>query len=349
MTLHEMVQRGAEALGELWAAGGASVTFHADERGGRRRPDGTVKLATARRTFEFAVEAKRQLNLADAARIVERAHHGSEKWLVVAARISSSVAAVLREGGVNYLDAAGNAHIENDSLFVHVEGRKWEPSKNPVRAFSGEGLKVIFVLLVDSKLVSEPYRRLAELSAVSHGVVQYTMNDLVRLGYVVRTGRTERRVVEATEMLNRWARGYVEALRPKLSEGTFAFSGAENGKRVREWQSIPLDSGEDLWGGEPAASYKTAHLRPGRLTVYTRSNRTTLMKRLRVAPSEDGALTVIQTFWTREIERAVPGAFDGKTVPDLVAYADLLSSEDPRNAEVAAMLHERTVPGLGRG
>ena len=340
----DLIGTAVEALSRAWTGSDLSVEYEGtmpEHPTSGWRPDAVLTVSTGSGDASFALNAKRELNTAHAVRLADRVQADDRTWIVVSPKISAPVAAVFRERGVNYLDAAGNAHVEHDGLLIHVEGRTWRPPERPVRAFSGEGLKVIFVLLIDPSLVSESYRSLAELAGVSHGVVQYTMADLVRLGFVVRTGRSERYLPDAADMLDRWARGYTDALRPKLSEGVFTFPGADDGERVRDWLSLALDPDDDLWGGEPAAAIKTNHLRPGHLTVYTRSARKTFMERLRVAPRDGGALTVMRTFWTREAERKAPSAFGGSSVPDAVAYADLLSTNAPRNAAVAAQIRSQ--------
>ena len=313
-----------------------------------RRPghDGLLTVLHGGRAYEFDVVVREKLNSAHAARLAERA---GPDTLVVSQRVTPTVAEVLRDRGVWHIDLGGNAWIEAPPLFLHVSGRESPKLSETVRAFSGEGLKVVFLLLLDPTLASAPYRRLAELAGTSHGVVQYTVGDLVRLKYVARLGRTERRVNDADGLLDRWAAGYAEVLRPKMTEGTFSFAPGLSKERVAGWRDIPLASDVDLWGGEPAAALDTDFLRPAHLTVYTRAALASFMKRLRVAPSEKGDVTVVRPFWTPKAEETVPEVFEGGTVPRVVTYADLVATGDPRNAEVAALLLERILPGSGRG
>jgi hypothetical protein len=49
--------------------------------------------------------------------------------------------------------------------------------------------------------------------------VQYTVRYLERLWFVVRFDRTTRRVHNGGDLLDRWAAGYAEVLRPKLALG----------------------------------------------------------------------------------------------------------------------------------
>lgn len=334
------------AVTALEGAVGQNVSFSyspPEHRGGGA--DGKLVVAFGGATFDFDVLVIPKLNAARASKLTKRGVPGA---VVISHRVTPAIGDILHSGGVWYLDLGGNAHIEAPPLLVHVSGMEGPPPKDTVRAFTGEGLKVIFLLLLDPALTSAPYRRLAELSGVSHGVVQYTMDDLIRLKYVAKLSRTERRLSNAGALLDRWAAGYTEVLRPKLTEGTFAFPPGMRRERVVEWQSSDLVPDLERWGGEPAAALDTGYLRPARLTIYARTSLSWLMKRLHVAPSEEGELTVVRPFWTTESEKELPQAFGGWTVPRVVTYADLLSTGDPRNAEVAAMLREEIVSGLPR-
>ncbi len=265
--------------------------------------------------------------------------------LIVTGFVRPAVADLLRRAGLAYVDSAGNAHIEHPPLFVHVEGRTRPDGHTAAatapptaRAFRGDGLKVVFALLVCPELADRSYRDLATLAGVSHGVVQYTVQHLIRLGFLVRLGRTRRRLDRLTELLDRWAVGYTDSLRPKLSLGTYRFVSPD---RLRLWPDLPLDPAHDRWGGEPAAALATGYLSPGRLTLYTRADPPELMRRLRLVPDADGSVELVRPFWPTALEQAAADRFPPTATPDVLTYADLLSIRDPRTAEVAALIRER--------
>lgn len=342
MSETELIQTATDALRRTLSAGSVTIEIAPVLRHADPGYDAVMEVIVGGESHAFDVEVKRRLSAAVAVRLAERARPSGRRLVVISDRVSTSAGEVLRERGVGYVDAAGNAHIEAPPLFIHVEGRTGRPHEAPVRAFAGEGLRVVFLLLLAPELASEPYRRLAELSGASHGVVQYTMGDLERMGHLVRMGRTERRLRDVGGLLDRWAAGYIEVLRPKISMGTFRFTGAD---AYRELGSSVSLTTRDYWGGEPAAARMTGYLKPARLTVYTHDERLGIMKRLRVLPDEDGPLTIVRAFWTAEAEGEprLDARFLGDTVPAVVAYADLLASNDPRNAEVAALLRDRVL------
>lgn len=336
MNEREVITAAADALKATWTGGNAAVEVGVDPR-----RDALLWLDVGGERYGFTVEVKRQVSVAAAAHLARRVERDAEHpFLLVTEYVQPAVAQALRERGVNYADAAGNCHVERPPLLLHVEGRKRQRvgEEEPVRAFGGEGLKVIFVLLLEPTLIERPYRDLAGLTGASHGVVQYTVKDLERLGFVLRLSRTERRLRDADVLLERWTAGYGEALRPKLTLGTFRFTPAD---RSLWWEAVDLDPERERWGGEPAAAAATDYLKPAKLTVYTRGTKAEVMRRLRVVPDERGDVEVLRTFWPEGLEDALPDAFTGARVPDVLAYADLIASGDPRNAEVAAKLQER--------
>ena len=345
MDERDIIATAADALGALWANGDVSV------EAGRRGQDrgATLWIGVDGERYGFAVEVKRQVNVAAAAHLAERAGLEAEPpFLLITEYVQPAVAEALRQRGVSYADAAGNCHIERPPLLLHVEGRKRQllGTEEPVRAFGGEGLKAIFALLLEPDLIARPYREIAQLSGASHGVVQYTVKDLERLGFLLRLSRTERRLRDTDALLERWSAGYAEALRPKLTLGAFRFSSAD---RTSRWETVDLDPDQERWGGEPAAAVATDYLKPAKLTVYARGTRAEVMKRLRVVPDERGEVELLRAFWPERLERELPGAFPDARVPDVLAYADLVASGDPRNAEVAATLQERFSARASRG
>jgi hypothetical protein len=321
------------SLEEAWYAGEVRVRL-GDAHQGK-----TVVTFTAGGTdHEFELVEIPRLNAATAARLGDDGAASARPLVVFAERITPALAEILLSKQIGYVDAAGNAHIERPPLLLHIEGKKRERTQEaaPVRVFSGEGLKVVFALLLGPTLTSRPYRDMAELAGVSHGVVQYAMKDLERLGFVLRLSRTERRLQNRADLLDRWATAYAETLRPKLTWGTYRFADA---KRVASWDTLALDDAR--WGGEPAAALTTGYLKPADFSLYTHLPKPDAMRRLRTLPDSDGQVEMLRAFWPAALEMEVPEAFPDRAVPDVLAYADLLASDDPRNADTAALLRER--------
>lgn len=200
-------------------------------------------------------------------------------------------------------------------------------------------------MLSDPALTSAPYRRLAGLAGVSNGTVQYTMRNLQHTGHVVALGgggRGERRIERTGDLLDRWATGYADVLRPKLSLGWFRSLGAPDA--VLGWRDVRLEPGE-VWGGEPVAALLT-DLRPARLTLYTRAPKPDVMQRLRVVPCafEAGVLEILRPPWADEAERTLDTPFWTRA-SRVLALGDLRASDDPHNAKAAARIGDLIAHG----
>ena len=95
-----------------------------------------------------------------------------------------------------------------------------------------------------------------------------------------------------------------------------------------------LNNTNTFWGGEPAADLLTNHLRPEKFLIYTRENRMELMKNYRLMPDKNGEIEVLGLFWKQE---------DGKTVPPLLVYVDLMLEGGKRNKETAEIIYNEYI------
>jgi hypothetical protein len=239
----------------------------------------------------------------------------------------------LREKGVQFIDAAGNAYMNWPPLLVWVKGQ--QPANMPKsgdmrgRAFQVTGLKVLFALLCKPQLVDQPYREIAKLAGVAHGTVGWVMPELPRLGFV-GTLRGRRRLLNGPQLMQQWVEAYAQRLRPKL--------------RLERWQADTLDwtakvdatRYDLLLGGEPAARRLTRHLRPGTATFYGAKTNRQLMIDQRLRPDPNGNIEIMRRFWN----------FDGETpdqVPAVLVYADLLAIGDERCLETAREMYDDIV------
>ena len=88
-----------------------------------------------------------------------------------------------------FLDAAGNAFLTGDGLYVLVTGQKADKTRfqaeKPMRAFDRAGLRVVFALLAAPTMLQAPYRDVAKAAgvpsvAVGHGF--YAQDALAACG-----------------------------------------------------------------------------------------------------------------------------------------------------------------------
>ena len=130
----------------------------------RHQPDAVIEIEVHGRKHKFAVEAK--IGVRAELLIQTKALWPREqqpRLLFVAPYITNYLAEKCREIKLPFLDAAGNAYLEDDDLFVFVTGQKRNTDLAPVhrnRTDTTAGLRVLFPILCRPQLLNAPYREL---------------------------------------------------------------------------------------------------------------------------------------------------------------------------------------------
>lgn len=249
--------------------------------------------------------------------------------LVVAPYIGPSSADVLRSRGADYVDAAGNMHFDWDRVLIHMQGfrpkNRVARSGDQSRIFSRSGLQVVFVLLCWPDLAAAPLREIAEVSGTSLGTVHKVVDEMAASGYLYDSS-DGRRLSRGRELVSRWVENYVTRLSPKLELGRFA------GPEGQWWRSLPDGARDGVsLGGETAASLIDPFLRPSTVTLYADEVPSKLLVAARLRRDEvGGEVYVRRRFWTQPAD--TPPV---ELVPEVLVYADLIASGDPRQVEHA--------------
>jgi hypothetical protein len=294
--------------------------------------------------IQYSVELKRWAQQANIGTIVAQLRRMPPPALLVADYVNPNMADRLREAGAQFIDAAGNAYLNEKTFFVFVKGnRKTQVHASPrktSRAFNSSGLKLIFSFLTDPHLVGETYRRMAEASGVSLGAIGWVLNDLKDKGYVREHGKKGARSLEnPMGLLDRWAESYPEKLLPELDMGLFQATSA------MPWKNIRPELLGGCWGGEVAVSRLGNYLSPAQGTIYLpREKLKNLVMEYRLRKSPDNSpntsdtLQINEKFWLDDSLNVnqTPGI-----APDILVYADLLMTGDPRNLEAAERLYDQ--------
>lgn len=297
------------------------------QQGGRdHRPDAILGLQFGGRELRYRVEVKRRLRPATLGAVVHqlRAHGGHP--LLVTDHVTPPLAEALRVQGVEFLDAAGNAFLNQPPLLVFVKGQQageGAPALERGRAFQATGLQVLFALLARPELVARPYREIAIAAGVAHGTVGWVMAELPGLGYVANVGG-RRRLLDGERLLDRWTEAYARTLRPKLLLGRY------RGDLGALQKAAPWPSGV-LIGGELAAARLTHRLRPGTATFYTEAVDLKALLKLVLKADTGGNVDFRRRFWNFPAEET-------QLTPNLLVYADLLAIGDARCLETAQLL-----------
>lgn len=205
---------------------GANLTIAPGTAAVRQRQDVVLRVAVPRFPFTFIVEHKPHVATQDIqfviAQMERRPVVNQEpvalecRRLLLAPYIRAEQAAVLQAKGVDYLDLAGNAHLEGPGLLVHIEGRR--PDKvgtaQPGRLTKG-WVKTVLALLARPELRAAPYRGIAAGADVALGTVNACMKDLEARGHL-ENGPDGRALVGLPDLVALWVQTYGDVLRPRL-------------------------------------------------------------------------------------------------------------------------------------
>lgn len=256
--------------------------------------------------------------------------------LLVTPHIPAGVAEELRGAGVNFMDAAGNAHFRAKGVLVFAVGRR--PQHRPEtslpvapRMFQKTGLIFLFELMVrDFKLIGRSYRQLRDETGVSLGSLRWIMASLRANGFLIED-KHGRRIADRKRLLQEWSVAYRQRLRPAQTVGVY------RSRLTKPLMDLELPPGV-RWGGESAAASLGAGLRPGFHTAYTppaTPNHFIAKAGLREDP--DGDIEILTTFWQKGTEADWPPC----TVHPLLVYADLITSGDSRKLDVGSDMYEK--------
>ena len=239
--------------------------------------DGVVTWKAAGGPVRYLVEEKRHLRHQDVEFVIARLYRSraelppgraGDRVLLLAPHVRREQAAALERAEIDYLDLAGNAHLQAPGLFVHVEGRR--PEKDaPARGRPQKGwIRTVMAILIRPELANAPYRALAEQADVALGTVAGCMNDLDVRGHLLK-GKDGRGVVDRQALVALWVQAYIEALRPKLRERRFQVR-AERRQDIWPRLQRVLAERAQPWAltGADAAGRRMPFLRAGETEIY---------------------------------------------------------------------------------
>ncbi|WP_243294475.1 type IV toxin-antitoxin system AbiEi family antitoxin [Geothrix mesophila] len=257
--------------------------------------------------------------------------------LLITNQLSEELADRCRKMRLQFLDAAGNAYLNQDGLFVLIQGKRLQDGmrEKPARAFDRTGLRVVFTLLVDPELLNAPYREIAKAAGVALGTVGRILTDLRMQGLIVEQKDGQRRWVDRDRAMKTWALNYPLRLRPKLNPRRY------QANNDTWWHQADPAAFGGYWGGEVAAARRKGNLAPTTATLYLPENRNPFLTAHRLRADDQGPIEILDVFWDLpEGPRQVRGL-----APDLLIYADLAGMGDPRTHEEAERIYDDLLAG----
>lgn len=307
------------------------------------RNNGLVRLIGPTWEVEYAIEAKQGLSGRMAAIVIDKLSKrspGNLPILLFTDYVHEQLAENLRDHGIEFVDIAGNAYLNQPSLYIYVTGRKrTRAPERPALAFQATGLKLIFLLLKRPDAINSKYRDLAKQAGIALGSTGFIIRDLRAAGFVRLVGRgRQRRLVNSVDLFSRWEMGYVERLRAKLFVGRYRVAGGgtfdsliQNIHKTGNVENLML-------GGELGAMLLTESLRPEKATLHFLGDSRKITTQLRLIPDPKGTIDLLHAFGTNTHweERQPRGC---ALADPLLIHAELALNPSARLKGIAEEIH----------
>ena len=304
------------------------------------RPDRRIIMTVQGKTLDYYAEIKINFTEANKFQLLMYRDKLDHPLLLIARYVNPQLADQLKQDDIEFIDTAGNAFINNLTLYIFVKGNK-PPDilrQAPLeRAFNAAGLRMIFTFLCNPGFENKTYREIVAAANVALGTVDRIMKELKKMGFLLDMGKRGYKLIEKENLLHRWTIAYPQRLRPKLMLGRYKGD-------FGWWQQKTLDPLKAQWGGEVAAARLTQYLKPERITIYAAPqelNRLLLENRLR--RERAGELEILARFW-----KPAHVLEHNDLVHPILVYADLLATGNQRNTETAKMIYEQHIIRLIR-
>jgi hypothetical protein len=305
--------------------------------------DARLRLQTPQGRYECSVSLKdAPLTRSAAANLISVVSAaGDRPWMVFSRHITRSVAQLLVDQRIGFVDEAGNCHLAiGEDYLAHIEGRRPPELPRQGRGLGPQSYQVLFALLAKPEAVNAPIRSLADLAGVRKTTVARMLTRLEEENLLVRD-KGGRHITQPAPLLDRWLVGYADKLRPRLLIGKYRpFT-----KDPQELQTLVAQRlGEDqewAWGGVTAAYNLTQHYRGEHTILHIRDVPPHFQEGARLLPATDGPFVIL----------APPGpvAFEGPEphlAHPLLIYTELLVDGGERARETAEEVKARYLPWL---
>lgn len=314
------------------------------------RFDGHLAFRVGGKAVRYLVEEKRHFRHLDAAVVAEQLirrraalppNNTGDRILLLAPHVREQQAVVLERAGIDYIDLAGNVHLDAPGLFVHVQGRR--PPKvraaAPARPHKG-WVKTVMALLLQPDLLNAPYRIVADQADVALGTVAKCLEDLTIRGLLVGQ-RGGRKLPDRAALVGLWVQAYVEALRPKLAERRLQIRVDDKAQLWERLEKVFAER-EVPWAltGADAASLRDHYFRVEETEIYAPIRvleDREVQKALVAQPAAHGGnLLVIEIPGHMAIRQTLGAVIPA--APDLLAYAELRYRGTGQALEAAELL-----------
>ena len=270
-----------------------------------------------------------------------------EKVAIFSDYIPASLAQLMREEKIWFVDAAGNAYMEiPDRLLIYVTGnRLHQVATTKGQYFTEAGAKVLFYLLTHGPDIEATYRELSAATSVSLDKISKLLNELKDNLTIVGLQQGRYAVRNPQRLLDMWVEAFVAKIHPKIILGRYKSPYGEDIAALLEagLQDNALEN--VVVSGEYAADLLTGYLRASSVTLYAPAGEAQSVQRnLKLALSKEGPIEVCAAFAPEIGNLSEEHGF--MLANPVLVYAELLGTDDPRCGETALLIKEKHLPWI---
>jgi hypothetical protein len=294
--------------------------------------DGKLNITTPHGQFELLVEAKRSyLSRSSVDPLLAWLNHlrmdQKQGVILLARHIPRQAAEALIEANVNFVDDAGNVHLElGDAYNWTAIGSPAPEPASERRPPSPAQLQLLFQFVTYPESVNWQVRPLGLAAGISKSMAAQARRQMITEGLLTRAGK----LGPIDLLAERLILGYAQVLRPKLILGRFRPQETTTESFLsRLRKELPV--GYALSGGA-AADLLQHFYRGPEITFFLPLSNRAITQQLRLLPDREGSVTILRAFsdlvfWEEREHHML--------APPWLIYAELLNSNDPRAQEAA--------------
>ena len=329
---HDILHRGLLQLRSFFRELPVEIVEHASTQQDHRI-DGLISVVGE----QYPYEVVGRLTVGQLRRRVSQLREYLTDFILVLEYADEKIRSYCRDHQINFIDGAGNAYLNLPGLKI-VSAPQADPL--PVhkgsgnRMFQGAGLQLVYAFTRVPGLIDASVRRMQQATDLSLGSISGILDDMQKNEFLSVVD-SKRQLLNGRKLVMKWAYAYLETIRPTLFRGYFLPVNQHVVERLAA-QTI----GPYYLSGELAADRRGGHLAADHYTLYTDLIIPDLAK-IGLVPlaqrDREGSMEVLQLL---PVDRQLftVTASDDPLIGDLILYADLIESDEPRVLDAAERL-----------
>lgn len=303
------------------------------------RADSILSVHAGTKRFDLNVIQKLSyLDRATLHSLIAQAAASKRPLLLFARYIPRESGDQLIKAGINFVDQAGNVHVQLERRYAHtILGRPQTQKPQSNTRVTAAQVQVWFAYAAEPNLLARPVRDIATQAGISKSKAA-----VIRQQLLAQNRSTPRlSATGARSLPERLLHGYSSVLRPKLLIGRFRAPEASTDEFLNRLRRTEVAGLRFSLTGGPAADRLQHYYRGSDLPLFVANWSPEVRQQWRLLPDRDGPLILLRAFGEVAFWRTI----DGLTVahPWLI-YAELMDSDDPRAHEAAEELRREHLP-----